>query len=443
MQQMWIIAGDVGSPHPYYKTLQSSSCKVFSVQEVKRCCEEDEMPLPSMLVVDTTSMPPISIQAMNSIADRNPAIFLVHIIEAGHKDHARQLLSDEVIERPKQCRDITPVLERLLRKTTDLSDLAAIHARLCCGMGTSPIVGKTPLFRSLLEQLPAIAAMDSTVLIQGETGTGKELFARALHYLGRHARKPFVTVDCASLSESLAENELFGHSHGAYTDGTGRSIGLVQEADGGTLFIDEIECLSLRMQTKFLRLLQDHSFKPLGQSRSVRIDTRVVAATNLDLTALMEQKRFRDDLYYRLNVIPLMIPPLRKRRDDIPLLVRFFLNKHADGNTAGASIPPATLDAWMHEDWLGNVRELENRVQEWIALASRGEGRTANGHVSTGNGPQPLRDFREESDRQYLRKLITHTGGNISAAARIAGIDRKNLRTLLKKSGLEVSDFRS
>ena len=442
MQYMWIVAGDDGRPRQYYRTMKEPPCRLLTLEEFKELSSRRDTTFPLMLVVDTRDLSALEVHSISRVADANPAVLLVHIIPRDRERDTPRLLCDETIQTQESAYDLSWQLDRLLKRSGPLALIADIHHRIGNGMGASPIVGKSPAFRRLLEQLPAVAAMDSTVLLQGETGTGKELIARALHYLGERAGKAFITVDCAALPETLVENELFGHSRGAYTDGSARAVGLVQEADGGTLFLDEIECLSLHAQGKFLRLLQERSFKPLGQSRSISIDTRIIAATNVNIEEIVDRKEFRKDLFYRLNVIPLTIPPLRDRKSDIALLVRFFLHRHAGSDAARCAFPLSLLHGWMQEEWPGNVRELENRVQEWLALSTFS--RTGSEAVRASAAPpaKALREFREDADRRYLRLLMSQTKGNISAAARIADLDRKNLRILLKKTGLDPAEFR-
>jgi DNA-binding NtrC family response regulator len=285
------------------------------------------------------------------------------------------------------------------------------------------------------------------VLISGETGTGKELIARAIHYLGPRSGQPFITVDCGALPEHLVENELFGHARGAYTDAGAPFKGLVQEADGGTLFLDEVEALPLAVQSKLLRFLQERQYKPLGQVKYLAVDVRVVAATNLDLAKAVEKKTFREDLYYRLNVIRLRIPPLSKRKADIPALVQHFMQQYAPGTEPSPTLSEETKREWLAYHWPGNVRELENRVQEWLSVARDDFGYDPTSFSET--APKTIRTLAavrhealEHCERAYLQNLLSHTKGNLSAAARLAGIHRKSLSELLKRYGMDARRFR-
>lgn len=336
-------------------------------------------------------------------------------------------------------------IEQLVNKIVAQDRLTAMQRRLRGDMRQSQIVAKSKSMRDIMQRLPNLAISTATILITGETGTGKELLARASHYLGPRCDKPFVTVDCGALPEGLIENELFGHSRGAYTDARNGSPGLIQEADGGTLFLDEVETLPLQAQSRFLHLLQERQYRPLGQAKYVTVDVRVIAATNKNLGEAVEGKAFRQDLYYRLSVVPLSIPPLRERKKDIPALINHFLQKHAPDLPDPPEISTAIMQHCLAYDWPGNVRELENKVQEWLTLPSS-ERWLEMPTASKSQTIRTLAEMRKEAvaqyERAYLQSLMTMAHGNISAAAKVAGIHRKNLAHLLKKYDFEARRFR-
>ncbi len=233
------------------------------------------------------------------------------------------------------------------------------------------IVGTSPAMRDVYRRTRLVAPTRASVLIVGETGTGKELIARSLHRLSPRADGPYVRVNCGALSESLLESELFGHVKGAFTGAIDNKTGRFEAAHGGTIFLDEICSMSPKLQVKLLRVLQEHEFERVGESRTIRVDTRVVAATNQLLEDEIAAGRFRDDLYYRLNVVPIYLPPLRERRDDIPLLARFFLERYSEENRRDApELTPEVLEVLMKHDWPGNVRELENYVERAVVLSA-------------------------------------------------------------------------
>jgi len=254
-------------------------------------------------------------------------------------------------------------------------------------------------------------------------------------------------VDCGAIPENLVENELFGHVRGAYTDAGPSTRGLIEEANGGTLFLDEVESLLLGVQSKFLRFLQERQFKPLGNSKYIAVDVRVIAATNTDLAQAIKKNSFRQDLYYRLNVLPLFIPPLRQRKEDIPDLVNHFIQLHGRGNHLVDPVPAEILQSWLEHSWPGNIRELENTVQQW--LMTRGTEQVIAGKPLELNEPLLIRSLAEvreaalaQCEESYFKQLMAHTKGNISLAAQLANIDRKSLGILLKKRGIDVNQFR-
>jgi transcriptional regulator with PAS, ATPase and Fis domain len=233
------------------------------------------------------------------------------------------------------------------------------------------IVGTSPAMRDVYRRTRLVAPTRASVLIVGETGTGKELIARALHRLSPRADGPYVRVNCGALSESLLESELFGHIKGAFTGAIDNKTGRFEAAHGGTIFLDEISSMSPKLQVKLLRVLQEHEFERVGEARTIRVDTRVVAATNQLLEDEIEAGRFRDDLYYRLNVVPIYLPPLRERREDIPALARFFLHRYSEENRRDApELTPEIVRVLMEHDWPGNVRELENSIERAVVLSA-------------------------------------------------------------------------
>ena len=302
-----------------------------------------------------------------------------------------------------------------------------------------------------MENLRRVARFDVRVLICGETGTGKELAARLLHETGARAKAPFVPVNCGAIPVELLENELFGHERAAYTDACEPHHGLIEEADGGTLFLDEVDCLSLRAQVKLLRFLQDSTFRRLGSTRLRRSDTRIVSASNCDLNEALSNGRLRNDLYYRLNVVTILLPPLRERRDDISLLAHRFLHREArrlDLPTRGFT--DQALRTLLTYDWPGNVRELENTVERAIILAAD-ERRIDESHIELpgGNVAMPLRkSFREAKaaavehfERHYLEQTLALCRGNISGAARVARKNRRAFWELLRKHHIDAHRF--
>ena len=252
------------------------------------------------------------------------------------------------------------------------------------------IIGNSAALKRVLEQLEIVAPTDSTVLIQGETGTGKELIARALHNLSARKECPFVKLNCAAIPTGLLESELFGHEKGAFTGAISQKVGRFELAHGGTIFLDEIGEISLELQTKLLRVLQEKEFERLGSTRTIQVDVRLVAATNRDLENMVETNQFRSDLYYRLNVFPITVPALRDRPEDIPILVRYFTQRYATRmNKPIETIPQKTINQLSHYHWPGNVRELENLIERAVILSQGSDARCCLGNSQTKTFEKP------------------------------------------------------
>lgn len=306
--------------------------------------------------------------------------------------------------------------------------------------GSYGLVGESPAMREVLRAIEKSARTDATILIHGESGTGKELVARAIHYASRRASSPFVPVNCAAIPENLVESELFGHVKGAFTGATHTRAGFFQVAQGGTVFLDEIGEMQLGVQAKLLRVLENDELRMVGSDKTLQIDARIIAATNKDLSALVRVGRFRADLFFRLNVLSLELPPLRDRGDDLVLLLDEFQRKW--GARSGGRVlrfSDDALAALRRYDWPGNVRELENLVHRLTVMADRDqvEADDLPGPMRTAPPRPPRSDARtlQEVEREHVRHVLDSVDGNRTQAARILGIDRKTLRKKLDGSG--------
>jgi formate hydrogenlyase transcriptional activator len=308
------------------------------------------------------------------------------------------------------------------------------------------IVGQSSSLRNLLQLVEMVAATDATVLLLGETGTGKELIARAIHESSQRQNQSFVILNCAAIPSSLFESELFGHERGAFTGANLQRAGRLELADRGTLFLDEVGDMPLEVQPKLLRTLQEHTYERLGSARTKSIDVRLVAATNADLEQLMEEKQFRSDLYYRLNVFPIRIPPLRERLEDIPLLVKYFTQKYAlQMNKQIDTIPESTIQKLQRWSWPGNVRELENLIERSVILTS-----TSTLSVSLPekmnsaiDAPAVVGNFEEQKRIvEILRETKGRIAGPNGAAFRL-GVKRSTLLDRMKKFGINAREIRS
>ncbi len=302
------------------------------------------------------------------------------------------------------------------------------------------IVGSSPAMVEVYKTIAKVAASDATVLVQGESGTGKELVARSIHQLGARRDHPFMAVNCAAVAETLLESELFGYVRGAFTGAAGAKRGIFESADRGTVFLDEIGDTSPSLQSKLLRVLESGELMAVGSTAVTRVDVRIIAATNRDLTGLVTQGKFREDLYYRLKVVTVELPPLRNRRSDLPLLFDHFLRKYAQKAGKTLAVHPDVLGALEAFDWPGNVRQLENVVERAVALNTSGvfavEDLPEEVQASP-RAPAKSRDGRwptlEQVEEQYIREVLDAVGGNVSKAADILAIDRRTLYRKIDK----------
>jgi two-component system response regulator HydG len=304
--------------------------------------------------------------------------------------------------------------------------------------------------RPVYDMIERVADSETTVLVTGESGTGKELVAQALHRRSRRREHPFVAINCAAMPEGLLESELFGHTRGAFTDAKSDQVGLFLQANGGTLFLDEIGDMPLTLQPKLLRVLQERSVRPLGARAWTPIDVRLIAATNRDLESAIEEGRFREDLYYRVNVVHIALPPLRSRAGDVLPLAQHFLRLFASRTEKSVvGISAAAAEKLVAYSWPGNVRELQNCIERAVTLARYDQlaaedlpekvRKYRSAHVLVpGDDPSELAPL-EEVDRRYIVRVMEAVGGNKTAAARILGLDRKRLYRMLERLGIEIS----
>jgi len=380
-----------------------------------------------------------------------PTIPVMVLAEAGDPDDMLAWLklgAADFLTVPLRAIDVLPRVWRLLEHTDQEAPLLRSHI---AKQGVSELVGENQNFLQEIEKIPLIAKCGASVLISGETGTGKELCARAIHYLSPRARQPFIPVNCGAIPADLAENELFGHESGAYTGAKTARPGLTQEADGGTLFLDEIDCLPLLVQVKLLRFLQEKEFRSLGSTKISRANVRIIAATNANCEEAVKCGKLRRDLYYRLNVIPLALPSLRERGEDILLLARHFLVKHAtelDKQIAGFS-PNAIRKLYFYE-WPGNVRELEHIIMRAVVLSDHAIIRANDITLVDHEDPTRSESFQEAKDRivadferTYISSLLLKCHGNISQAARLARKNRRAFWELIRKHHISVKNLRA
>ena len=351
--------------------------------------------------------------------------------------------AQEYIVKPCNPEEISLLVSRIIKVKNLQRENRILRQKLTRQYHFHDIISKSAKVREILDLAAEVSSLRSTVLIRGESGTGKELIARAIHYSGDRAAKPFVAVSCAALAEALLESELFGYEKGAFTGAAERKKGKFELADGGTIFLDEIGDIGPKLQADLLRVLQEKSFYRVGGAEEVRVDARVVAATHKDLRQAVAAGQFREDLYYRLNVIEILIPPLRERREDIPLLAAHFVDRlsHEIGKQVRHISDPA-MRILMDHDWPGNVRELENAIERAIVsarTATLSEDDFAFLRHGGPAGPLHVPDNMTiaEMEKLMIEATLRRTGGNVKEAAVSLGIDRSTLYEKLKRFGIE------
>ncbi len=374
----------------------------------------------------------------------SPETTVIMITAFGSIDTAIEAIREgafDYISKPFKLEEITLTIKKALEQRRLIEENRLFRQELIEKYHFKNVIGRTPQMLQVYKTIAKVANTKSTVLLYGERGTGKELIARSIHYNSSRNTKPFIPVDCGSLVETLMESELFGHVRGAFTGAQMTKRGLIEEADGGTLFLDEISNLSLQTQAKLLRFLQEHEIKRVGGIENIKVDVRIIAATNRPLEPLVKSGRFREDLFDRLNVVSITLPPLRERKDDIPLLASYFLNKYSEENGKKIShLSPEALEILTQYSWPGNVRELEHTIERAVIL-------TRNPIIlpedlprkileevkeMTKEGPEELLTLKE-MEKRYVLKVLQETKGNKKKASEILGIDRTTLYRILEK----------
>jgi two-component system nitrogen regulation response regulator NtrX len=361
-------------------------------------------------------------------------------IEAAVK--ATKLGAFDFLEKPLSIQKVTLVVKNSLEHRS----LSIENSRLKGDSGARwRIIGESVPMKALRQQLTLMAGTNGRVLIYGESGTGKELVAHALHQLSPRAAEPFVEVNCAAIPEELIESELFGHNKGSFAGAQEAKIGKFQKADAGTLFLDEVGDMSLRTQSKVLRVIEEQRFEPVGASESVQVDVRVVASTNKNLDIEIEHGNFREDLFYRLNVIPFNVPPLRDRREDIPLLAEHFLREFTTAyGRKPKELTPEAFQVLAEYQWPGNVRELKNLIERIVILNP--QVRVDARHIPLNPSKRQsdrsldrfgsLQEVREAAEREYILKKLEETSGNVTRTAELLGLERSNLYRKMKTLGI-------
>jgi two-component system nitrogen regulation response regulator NtrX len=413
---------------------------------------------PDLVILDIWMPGMDGLAALAEIKRQHPEVAVLMVSGHGTIEtavRATKLGAYDFIEKPLSLEKTTLAVRHALDAQRLLRENVALRQRL---EQRDELVGESEVIRKLREQIAAAAPSNGRALIRGESGTGKELIARAIHRQSHRAAKPFVEVNCAAIPEDLIESELFGHEKGAFTGATMRRRGKFELADGGTLFLDEVGDMSLKTQAKVLRVLEEQTFERVGGTESLRVDVRIIAASNKDLEEEIRAGRFREDLYYRLNVIPFDVSPLRQRREDLPLLAGYFLKQFCrEYGKREKTLSPDALAALQEHAWPGNVRELRNVIERLVIMVPEERieaeavepalGRRApvpepvGGAEGAGMGMDanlPLRDARDRFERGYILQRLRENGWNITRTAEKLGIERSNLHRKLRAFDIEA-----
>ncbi len=417
---------------------------------------------PCDLVITDLKMPKMDgMQVLETIKAMDPNVTVVILTAYATIENAVEAIQKgayDYITKPFRRERILLTISKVMQWQEMVRENLSLRQALAEKESAPALLGATSGMKELFERIKQVAPTMATVLITGASGTGKELVARAVHQHSLRGSKKFVTINCTAIPEQVIESELFGHVKGAFTGAWKDKKGLVEEAHEGTLFLDEIGDLNPNMQTKLLRLLQEGEYKPVGSLITKKADIRFVAATNHNLKADISEKKFREDLYYRLNVVHIDLPALKERKQDIPMLAYHFLKKYAQVNgKAIQEISPEAMQALMGREYPGNVRELENIIERGVIFCNTDALKVKDLHLDPEGAsffPELTEDvarlsFKEAKDKmislfhnQYIMALLRESGGNISKAAEIAGIQRQYLHRLMKEAGIEAEQFK-
>ncbi|MCX7703368.1 MAG: sigma-54 dependent transcriptional regulator [Planctomycetota bacterium] len=406
------------------------------------------------VIVSDIRMPNVSgMDVLKAAKKHDPSIVVIMVTAYGDVQTAVEAMKDgafDFLEKPISMMRLRELVNKGVEIRRGVLENRALKESLKGRFTFENIVARSRKMLEIFDVVRQVAPTKATVLLTGESGTGKELIANAIHYNSPRAGKPLVKVNCAALPETLLESELFGHEKGAFTGAYQTRIGRFESADGGTLFLDEIGAMSLALQVKLLRVLQESEFERVGGNKTIRVDVRLVAATNTDLQKAVSEGKFREDLYYRVNVVRIELPPLRERKEDIPFLVEHFLKKYSEENLKKVErVDSEAMAALLRYNFPGNVRELENIIESGVVLA-KGNVITLDmlppplrvSERETGKLSIPVGVTMKEAERAVIEATLKHTGGNRTEAARILKLGRRTLFRKIKEYGVAVGRAR-
>ena len=440
--------------------LEQKGYYVLTVEDGYKALEKVKDEEWDLALVDLKMPGMEGMQVLREIHVINPNVAVIIITGYATVENAVVAMKQGAVDyimKPFTADEIYIRVEKVLEKTRLVSENIYLRQELAERYKFGNIIGKSKLMQEIFRLIEKVAPTDSTILIRGGSGTGKELIARAIHHYSLRNDKKFIAVDCGGLPETLLESELFGHVKGSFTGAIVTKRGLLEVANGGTFFLDEVGDLSMGIQSKLLRVLQEKEFRQVGGVKSIKVDTRLVAATNRDLETMIEEKTFREDLFYRLNIVPIYLPPLKERQEDIPSLVNHFLelyNKTRDKNIKGVS--PEAMNLLIEYDWPGNVRELENIIERSVIMTEGDtveaehlpidiRGKRAYLDITIPQTKEELKGLKkqirekavEDIEKAFLIDALKRSDWNISKASRQVGMKRQNFQALIRKYNIK------
>ena len=429
--------------------LESENYEVIAVLNEEDAVKETKKQVFDLSIIDLQLPNTDGISLMDEVHSINPEIPVIILTAYGSIESAVEAMKRgayNYLTKPFDPRELLLQIKNALRSQGLLLEIKRLKELLEERYDFKNIVAKSEKMQKVLEKVSLVAKTDSTVAVLGESGTGKELIARAIHFASERKDKPFVAVHSAAIPETLLESELFGHEKGAFTGAIRTSRGFFVQAHEGSIFLDEIGDMPLSIQAKILRVLQERQFYPLGTEKPVEVDVRVIVATNRNLEVEVKEGRFREDLFYRILVIPITIPPLRERREDIPVLVDLFLKEFSQQMKKEVKgIAPAAMQKLMLHDWPGNIRELKNAIEYAITMTRHEvitEDLILQGKTLSQDPLTTLKEARDAFEKDYITRMLDITGGNISKAAKLAGKYRADFYHLLRKHNIRPENFK-
>lgn len=449
MEKILVVDDDQSILKVLNLRLEAKGYQVSTAIKADKAIDKAKSEVFDLALVDLKLNGKNGIDVMEELHEVNPELPVIILTAYGTINSAVESIKKGAygyLTKPFDYQDLLHKIDSCLEKSRLLKEVMSLRSMVKERYGFENIIGKSGKMKKVMEQVSQAAESESSVYIEGESGTGKELFAKILHVASNRKDGPFVPINCAAIPENLLESELFGYEKGAFTGANKSKKGLFLQAQGGSLFLDEISEVPLSMQVKLLRALQEREFYPVGGEKLVKVDIRIIAASNKNLAEEVKNGNFREDLFYRIHVIPIKLPPLRERKESIPLLAKHFLKKYSGQMKKEIKgFSKESIQKMLAHTWPGNVRELENTIECAVALATHdviNEDLILQTQKVEQKGLMPLKDAKENFEKNYIIQLIEFTQGNVSQAAKLAGKYRADLYELLRKYNINPADFR-